>query len=110
MTRIFFGTLAMLYKQGISFPFLKSLCCVVVVKFSIPKHASSIEIKPSFEKVNWILNPHIPEDLRDIAASTLGFVAVNYIHRKGPKPHRTLLKAIRQLKKRDDIVRGFNRN
>ena len=80
------------------------------LKFSIPKHASSIEVKASFAKVYWKLKPHLPEDLRDLAASTLGFVALNYIHRKGPKPPRTLLKAIHQLKKRDDVVRGFNKN
>ena len=46
----------------------------------------------------------LPEEFRDLAASTLRSVAVNYIHRKGPKPPRTLLKAIHQLKRRDDIV------
>ena len=80
------------------------------LKFSIPKHASSIKIKASFEKVYWKLKPHLPEDLRELAASTLGFVALNYILRKGPKPPRTLVKTIHQLTKRDGIVRGFNKN
>ena len=74
------------------------------MKFSIPNHAFSIEIKASFEKTYWKLEPHLPEDLSDVAASNLRSIAPNYIHRKGPKLLRTLLKAIRQLKKRDDIV------
>ena len=61
-------------------------------------------MKASFEKAYWKLEPHIPEDLRDLAASTLRSVALNYIHRKGPKPSKTLLKAIHQLKQREDIV------
>jgi hypothetical protein len=61
-------------------------------------------VKASFEKAYWKLEPHIPDDLRDLAASTLRSVALNYIHRKGPKPSKTLLKAIHQLKQRDDMV------
>ena len=74
------------------------------MKFSIPKHVSSIEIKANFEEVYRKLEPHLPEDLGDLVVSTLGFVALNYVDRKGPKPPRTLLKAFHQLKKRDDIV------
>ena len=50
------------------------------------------------------LEPHIPEVLRDLTASTLRSVALNYIHRKGSKPSETLLKAIHQLKQREDII------
>ena len=51
-------------------------------KFSIPKHASSIEIEASFEKVCRKLEQHLSEDLRDLVASTLGFVALNYFIEK----------------------------
>ena len=74
------------------------------LKCSVPKHASSIEIKASFEKAYWKLKPHLPEDLCVLAASTLCSVALNYVHRKGPKRPRTLLTTIHQLKKRDNIV------
>ena len=61
-------------------------------------------MKASFEKAYWKLEPRLPEEFRDLAASTLRSVALNYIQRKGPKPPQTLLKAIHQLKRRDDIV------
>ena len=58
----------------------------------------------SFEKAYWKLEPNLSEDLRDLTASTLRSLALNYIHRKGPKPPKTLLIVIHQLKKRDNIV------
>ena len=58
----------------------------------------------SFEKAYWKLEPRLPEEFRDLAASTLRSVALNYIHRKCAKPPQTLLKAIHQLRRRDDIV------
>ena len=57
-----------------------------------------------FEKAYWKLEPRLPEECRNLAASTLRSVALSYIHRKGPKPPETLLRAIHQLKRRDDIV------
>ena len=42
--------------------------------------------------------------LKTFPAATLRFVVLNYIHRRGPKPRKALLKAIHQLKRRDDIV------
>ena len=74
------------------------------LKFAIPKRVSSIDVKASFEKAYWKLEPRLPGEFRDLAASTLRSVALNYIHRKNPKPPQTLLKAIHQLKGRDDIV------
>ena len=47
-----------------------------------PKHASSIEIEASFEKVCRRLEQHLSEDLRDLVASTLGFVALNYLSKR----------------------------
>ena len=58
----------------------------------------------SLEKAFWKFEPHIPEHLRNLTASTLRSVALNYIHWKGPKPSKTLLKAIHQLKQREDII------
>ena len=42
--------------------------------------------------------------IKELSAATLRSIALNYIERKGPKPPKTLVKSIRQLKKRDDIV------
>ena len=85
--------------------FFQKLVLCRGLKFAIPKRVSPIDVKASFEKAYWKLEPNLSEDLRDLTASTLRSLALNYIHRKGPKPPKTLLKAIHQLKKRDDIVR-----
>ena len=66
---------------------------------------SSIEVKASFEKVYWCLEPRLgSDDLKELAAATLRSVALNYIQRKVHKPPKTLLLAIEQLKRRDDII------
>ena len=46
----------------------------------------------------------LADDKKELAAATLRSIALNYIERKGPKPPKTLVKSIQQLKKRDDIV------
>ena len=38
--------------------------------FPVPKHVSAMDVKASFEKAFWRLEPHIPEHLRDLATST----------------------------------------
>ena len=66
---------------------------------------SPVEIKASFEKAYWNLERHLPnENLRELAAATLRSVALEYINRSGPKPPKALLQAIKDLKRRDDIV------
>ena len=87
-----------------SLNFFQKLVLCRGLDFAMPKPVSAIDVKASFEKAYWKLEPHILENLRDLAASTLRSVALNYIHRKGTKPSKTLLKAIDQLKKRDDII------
>ena len=44
------------------------------------------------------------DDLKELAAPTLRSVALNYIHCKVQKPSKTLLLAIEQLKRRDNII------
>ena len=63
--------------------FFQKLVLCRGLDFAIPKPVSAIEAKASFEKAYWKLESHIPENLRDLAASTLRSVALNYIHRKG---------------------------
>ncbi|XP_015770330.1 PREDICTED: uncharacterized protein LOC107348781 [Acropora digitifera] len=84
--------------------FFQKLVLCRGLKFAIPKRVSSIDVKASFEKAYWKLEPRLPDEFRDLAASTPRSVAQNYIHRKNPKPPQTLLKAIHQFKRRDDIV------
>jgi len=44
------------------------------------------------------------DDMKELAAATLRSFALEYIHRRGPKPLMALLEAIEKLKKRDDKV------
>ena len=75
------------------------------LKFAFPQRVSPIEVKASFEKAYWSLEPHLENDnLKELAAATLRSVALNYIQRKVQKPSKTLLLAIEQLKRRDDII------
>ena len=68
-------------------------------------NVSPIDMKASFEKAYWSLEPHLNSDnLKEISAATFRSVALHYIERKSPKPSKTLLRAIDELKRRDDIV------
>ena len=44
------------------------------------------------------------EENKELAAATLHSIALNYIKRKGPTPPKSMLRAIDQLKKRDNTV------
>ena len=63
-----------------------------------------MEIQATFEKAYWKLEPKLSEENKESAAATLRSIALNYIKRKGPTPPKSMLRAIGQLKKRDDIV------
>ena len=92
------------YRPTISLLFQKLVLCRGL-KFAFPQRVSSIEVKASFEKAYWSLEPHLGnDDLKELAAATLRSVALNDIQRKVQKPSKTLLLAIEQLKQRDDIV------
>ena len=85
--------------------FFQKLVLCRGLKFAFPQRVSPIEVKASFEKAYWSLEPHLEsDDLKELAAATLRSVALNYIQRKVQKPPKTLLVAIEQLKRRDDIV------
>ena len=86
-----FWTLAMLYKQGVSSPFLKRFSHPQACLFDWNKsqlRESLLETRPTFTR-------------RSPWPSS---VYPRFCYRKVPKPPRTLLKAIHQLKKHDGIV------
>ena len=58
--------------------FFQKLALCRGLDFAVPKHVSAIDVKASFEKAVWKLEPHKPEHLRDLTASTLQSVALNY--------------------------------
>ena len=75
------------------------------LKFATPQRISPIEVKAGFEKACWNLEPSLTnDDLKELATATLRSVALEYTSRRGPKPPEALVKAIEELKRRDDIV------
>ena len=61
-------------------------------------------VQANFEKAYWKLEPKLSEKNKELAAATLRSIALNYIKRKDQTPPKALLRAISQLKKRDDII------
>ena len=85
--------------------FFQKLILCHGLKFAIPQRISPVEVKAGFEKAYWNLEPYLPnDDLKELAAATLRSVALEYTSRRGPKPPEALVKAIEELKRRDDIV------
>ena len=85
--------------------FFQKLVLCRGLNFALPQRVSPIEVKASFEKAYWSLERSLSEEkMKELAATTLRSVALNYIERKGPRPPKALLVAIEELKRRDDIV------
>ena len=85
--------------------FFEKLILCRGLKFSLPQHCSSRDIQASFEKAFWRLDPLIEDPKKkDLASATLRSIALNYIAKKGPTPPKALLRALKNLKKRDDII------
>ena len=58
----------------------------------------------AFEKAFWKLEPKLSEVNKELAAATLRSIALNYVKQKGPTPPKSMLRAIGQLKKNEDII------
>ena len=85
--------------------FFQKLVLCRGLNFALPQRISSREIHATFEKAYWKLEPKLEDsNERELAAATLRSIALNYSERKGPTPPKAMLRAISQLKKRDDIV------
>jgi len=55
-------------------------------KFSLPQKVTPIDVQASFEKLYWKIDDKLSDpNLKELAASTLRFFALNYIQRKGPQ-------------------------
>ena len=63
-----------------------------------------MEIQATFKKAYWKLEPKLSEKNKELAAAMLCCIALNYIKWKGPTPPKTMLRAIGQLKKRNDVI------
>ncbi|KAL9986971.1 hypothetical protein ACROYT_G001201 [Oculina patagonica] len=84
--------------------FFQKLVLCRGLNFSLPQRISPREILATFEKAYWKLEPKLSSDDKELAAAILRSIALNYSERKGPAPPKAMLRAIGQLKKRDDIV------
>ena len=84
--------------------FFQKLALCRGLDFPLPQPVSAMEIQATFEKAYWKLEPKLSEENKELAAATLRSIALNYIKRKGLTPPKSMLRAIGQLKKRDDIV------
>ena len=85
--------------------FFEKLILCRGLKFSLPQRIPKREIQASFEKAYWRIEPLIKDDdKKELACATLRSIALNYIEKKGPAPPKTLLRALSNLRKRDDIV------
>ena len=51
-----------------------------------------------------MLQPKLSDEQKELAASTLRSIVLNYAKSKDPRPLKTPLKAIKRLKQRDDII------
>ena len=75
------------------------------LKFALPQKVSSIDVMATFEKAYCNIEPHLAnDDMKELTVTKLRSVALDFINQKGLKPPETLLKAIEELKNRDDIV------
>ena len=74
------------------------------LKFSLPQRISAIDIQASFEKFYWRLDRTLADDKKELTAATLRSIALNYIDCKSPKPPKPLQRAIKQLKRLNNIV------
>ena len=85
--------------------FFQKLALCRGLQFSIPRFISPFDIKASFERAYWQIEPKLYTDnQKKLTAVTLRSIATDYIQYKGPQPPEALQKAIKELRKRDDIV------
>lgn len=84
--------------------FFEKLALCRGLDFALPQRVSPMVIQATFEKAYWKLEPRLSEENKELAAATLRSIALNYVKQKGPTPPKTMLRAIGQLKKKEDIV------
>lgn len=85
--------------------FFQKLALCRGLKFALPQNVTPIEIKASFEKAYWRLEPTLKNsEHKDLAKSSLKSIALNYSTCKPKRTPKSLQKAIKQLQRNRDIV------
>ena len=92
------------FYEGFRLSFYQKLVLCRGLDFALPQRVSPMIVQANFEKAYWKLEPKLSEENKELAAATLRFITLNYIKRKDQTPPKALLRAISQLKKRDDII------
>ena len=96
------------YIQNISsyhLSFFEKLILCRGLKFSLPHRTSKKDIQASFEKAYWRLEPLVTDvGQKELACATLRSIALQYIERKSPTPPKSLVRALNDLKRRNDII------
>lgn len=84
--------------------FFQKLVICRGLKFAFPQKVSARDVKASFEKAYWKLEPRLRDDKKELASATLRSIAINYIQKKPPRAPKALVRAANQLRNRDDII------
>lgn len=84
--------------------FFQKLVLCRGLNFAIPQVVSAMDVEVSFEKAYWKLDPALLDEKKELAAATFPSIVLNYIESKGPRPPKSLVKAVNELKRRNDIV------
>lgn len=75
------------------------------LKFALPQKVSRIDVMVTFENAYWNMEPHLAnDDMKELTASTIRSVALDYINQKELKPPKTIQKAFEGMRNWDDIV------
>ena len=70
--------------------FFQKLVLCRGLKFALPQKVSPIDVMATFEKAYWNIEPHLAnDDMKELTATTLRSVALDYINQKGLKPPET---------------------
>ncbi|XP_068726208.1 uncharacterized protein [Montipora capricornis] len=62
--------------------FFEKLVLCRGLKFSLPQFVQPIEVKASFEKLYWKIEPVIADDLKELTPASFKSIPLNYIQRK----------------------------
>ena len=85
--------------------FFQKLVLCHGLEFVLTQKVSPVDVMAALEKAYWNIEPHLASnDMKELTATTLQSVALDYTNQKGLRPPKSLLKAIEELRNRDDIV------
>ena len=96
LSRLMHKTVDVVDKHGKNIPsyklsFFEKFVLCRGLNFAFTRDVRPLEIKVSFDKAYWMLLPKLSDDQKELVASTLRSIALNYAKSKGPRPPKALL-------------------